>query len=253
MIQILPLADDGSEAVADIETSVASEARSAHQHRPWVYTNMITSADGGTAVDGLSGPLGGPGDLAVFAALRSAADAILVGAATVREEEYRPPRRSETTRNRRLAEGRRADPRLAVVTRSLDLDPSLPLFGDPTNRPLVITVADAPTGRRRRLEPVAEVIDAGASRVDLDRALRALLASGAETVLSEGGPSLNGQLIEADLIDEWNLTLSPHLLGGDSRRAAVGTTPGGPPRRMKLTRVWADDDFLFCRWLRDQG
>ena len=255
MIQLYPFDPTDAETgtpIDDVEAVVADEARPAHPDRPWVLTNMIASADGGTAVDGVSGGLGGPGDKAMFGALRGVADVILVGASTVRQEGYRPPRRPESARARRVAQGRTPDPRLAVVTRSLDLEPDLPLFGDPANRPLIITVASAPTERRAALEPVADLVEAGADDVDLTRALEGLAVDGVGTVLGEGGPSLNGQLIDGGLIDEWNLSLSPHLLGGDSRRAAIGPTPSGPPPEMRLARVWTDDDYLFCRWVRKE-
>ncbi|MGI9615564.1 MAG: dihydrofolate reductase family protein, partial [Acidimicrobiales bacterium] len=69
-------------ALIDPRSAVAAEERPGRPERPWVYTNMIASADGGTAVDGLSGQLGGAGDKAMFGALRAVADVILVGAST---------------------------------------------------------------------------------------------------------------------------------------------------------------------------
>jgi len=258
MIQLFPPADattieHTSTFVADVEAAVGAESRRRPDGRPWLFTNMIASADGGTAIDGLSGGLGGPGDKAMFRALRAQADVILVGAATVREEAYRAPRLPEEAERRRLEAGRPPAPRLAIVTRSLDLDIGLPLFEDETNRPFVITVADAPSDRRAALQGRAEIVDAGTSNVDLGLAVELLAEHGTTTVLSEGGPSLNGQLIHAGLIDEWNLSLSPRLLAGDSRRAAVGPVPGGPPPAMRLGRVWTDDDFLFCRWVRSDA
>ncbi len=255
MIQLFPPADatttePTSTALADVEAAVGAEPRRPIDGRPWLFTNMIASADGGTAIDGLSGGLGGPGDKAMFRALRAQADVILVGAATVREETYRSPRLDEATEQRRREAGRPPAPRLAIVTRSLDLDVGLPLFDDETNRPFVITVGDAPSDRRAALEGRADLLDAGTGNVDLGLALELLGQTGATTVLSEGGPSLNGQLIHGDLIDEWNLSLSPRLLAGDSRRAAIGPVPAGPPPAMRLARVWTDDDFLFCRWVR---
>ncbi len=256
MIQLFPFEPATGTGVTapidDVDAAVAAEHRPSDGSRPWVLSNMIASADGGTAVDGLSGGLGGPGDKAMFRALRGVADAILVGAATVREEGYRPPRQPPATRERRASEGRRPDPRVVVVTGSLGLDPDLELFSDETNRPVIATVAGAPADRRAALEPVAEVVDVDGrdGGVDLGRVLRLLGERGVRTVLSEGGPSLNGQLVADGLIDEWNLTLSPHLLGGPSRRAAIGPVDGGPPPAMRLGRIWTDDDYLFCRWVR---
>src|SRR5436309_584925 len=82
---------------------------------PWVLLNMITTADGATAIDGRSGGLGGRADKQVFAALRSVADVILVGAGTVRVENYGPPKGAA---------------RLAIVTAKLDLEPTARVFND---------------------------------------------------------------------------------------------------------------------------
>jgi riboflavin biosynthesis pyrimidine reductase len=137
-----------------------------------------------------------------------------------------------------------------VVTRSLDLDLDLPLFSDPDYRPLILTAESSPADQRTALAAKADVIVAGDSGVDMPTAISELRARGASTVLSEGGPSLNGQLIADGLIDEWNLSVSPTLLGADSKRAAVGPLAAGPPANMALSRVWTDDHFLFCRWIR---
>ncbi|MEM7273604.1 MAG: pyrimidine reductase family protein [Actinomycetota bacterium] len=247
MLQLFPTADDQP---IDVRAAVAAEERRSPDGGAWLYTNMIASADGGTAVDGVSGQLGGAGDKAVFAALRSVADAILVGASTVREERYRPPTQSEAVVAERTGRGQAAHPRLAVVTRSLRLETDLPLFDDEANRPLILTAASAPAERRAELADRAEIVEAGDDGVDPAAAVAALAERGLTSILSEGGPSLNGQLIEAGLVDEWNLSLSPHLLGGDSRRTAVGPVSAGPPAGMQLRRVWTDDDFLFCRWVR---
>jgi riboflavin biosynthesis pyrimidine reductase len=136
------------------------------------------------------------------------------------------------------------------VTASGNLAPDLPLFADPDNRPLILTGAGADPAAIASLDTVAEVIEVGEDGVDLNAAVRELGRRGASTVLAEGGPRLNGQLVAAGLVDEWNLTLSPHLLAGNSSRAAFGQLDEGPPQGMALKRVWADDDFLFCRWVR---
>ncbi len=250
MIQLFPTPDADRAVVADARAAVAAEARPADRGRPWVYTNMIASADGGTAVDGLSGQLGGPGDKVMFGALRAMADVILVGASTVREERYRVPKLRDETVAVRRARGQADHPRLAIVSRSLNIDRELPLFDDPEHRPYVLTAASAPADLRAELAAVAEVLVVGDAGVELLTALERLGELGATSVLSEGGPSINGQLIAEDLVDEWNLSISPRLLGADSRRAAIGPMAAGPPVGMTLSRVWTDDDFLFCRWVR---
>src|SRR5207253_3568742 len=91
-----------------------------------------------------------------------------------------------------------------------------------TARPIVITVADAPAENRARAAVVADVVIAGPDSVDLAEAVRALGDRGFRSVLAEGGPSLNGQLAAAGLLDELCLTLSPKIVGGDSRRILTG-------------------------------
>ncbi|MGH1490434.1 MAG: pyrimidine reductase family protein [Acidimicrobiales bacterium] len=249
MIRLFPVDDRPAETI-DARQAVALEARPRPSGRPWVYTNMIASADGGTAVDGLSGQLGGPGDKAMFGALRAIADVILVGASTVRAERYRPPNLRPESVAMRRARGQADHPRLVVVSRSLSIDLDLPLFDDPDNRPFIVTTESSPIDKRTALEQVADIIIAGQDGVSLQAALSQLASTGVETVLSEGGPSINGQLIDDGLIDEWNLSISPRLLGGDSRRAAIGPLADGPPLPMTLSRVWTDNDLLFCRWVR---
>jgi riboflavin-specific deaminase-like protein len=234
--------------VDDLDRFEAQLPRPAPTGRPWVLTNMIASVDGAVAVDGVSGPLGGPADRIVFRALRGLADVILVGAGTAREEGYRPPRVDDHVRELRRARGQADRPRLAVVTNALHLDPSLPFFDDPDNRPLVVTTTAAPEERRAAVADRSELVLAGSDGVDLAEALRLLYDAGARTVLAEGGPTLNGALVATGLVDEWRLTVSPVLAGGRAPRTAVGGADLGT--RYRLDRVLAADDLLFLRFLR---
>jgi riboflavin biosynthesis pyrimidine reductase len=217
--------------------------------RPGVRENMIASADGASSAGGLSGALGGPVDQALFATLRSLADVVVVGAGTMRAEGYGPARLGLELQTARQRRGLPAVPPIAVVTRSCRLDWQSAFFTEAEQRPVVITVASAEAGDRRRAEDVAEVIVAGERNVDLGQALAALAAQGAENVLAEGGPSLNAQLLVDDLIDELCLTVSPTLLGGGTGRIVTG---GGvhPPVPLILAHVAEEDDFLFLRYRR---
>jgi riboflavin biosynthesis pyrimidine reductase len=237
--QLLPEVIDDVDPVA----LYAADARPAPPGRPWVLVNMISSIDGATTVDGVSGPLGGPADKRVFGAVRAVADAILVGAGTVRAEGYGPPRRR----------GDGARPRVAVLTRSAELDPGLRLFAeaDPADPPpVVLTAASAPPARVDPLREVAEVVVAGARSVDLALALAALADRGVGVVLAEGGPTVNGQLVAAGVVDEWCASVSPSLVSGMSSRAAHGPAPAGGSQRMRLDRLLVEDDLCFARYVR---
>ncbi|HEV8652381.1 MAG TPA: dihydrofolate reductase family protein [Actinomycetes bacterium] len=201
--------------------------------RPGVRLNMIASVDGATAVAGVSGGLGGKADHALFAVLRSLADVVLVAAGTVRAERYGP-----------------STVPVAVVSRSCRLDWDAPFFTSPTARPIVVTVAEAPAPARARaaeVAEVAEVILAGERDVDLATALDALGVRGFRAVLAEGGPTLNGQLAVAGLLDELCLTLSPRLVGGGAKRILDGGALPGPPN-LRLCSACEQDGFLFLRY-----
>lgn len=234
--------------IDDLEAFVAAVARPAPPGRPWVLVNMIASLDGAIAVAGRSGGLGAPADKAMFRALRAVADVVLVGAGTVRAEGYGPPRVSPEVTAARLARGQAAAPRLAVVTRSLDLDLTAPLFTEATPPPVLVVCEATPAERRRAASAVAEVVVAGGDAVDLTLGLAPLHELGARVVVCEGGPQLNGDLVAADLVDEWDLTMSPILVGGSAARASTG--PDGSPRPMRLDALLEGDGLLFTRWRR---
>jgi riboflavin-specific deaminase-like protein len=235
--------------IDDVAALVAAEARPAPDGRPWVLVNMIASLDGAITVDGRSGGLGRPADKEMFSALRAVGDVVLAGAGTVRGEGYGPPRPSAATRAARRARGQEEAPRLAIATRRLDLDLTAPLFTEAEAPPFVLTCAAAPADRRTAVAEVAEVIVAGDVTVDLPGALHELHDRGVRTVTCEGGPHLNADLMLADLVDEWALTVSPLLVGGDAPRSTTGLELA-EPLPMHLDRVLEGDGLLLTRWLR---
>jgi len=226
--------------------------RTAPIGRPWVMLNMIASIDGATAIDGLSGGLGGAGDRSVFGAIRASCDWILVAAGTARTERYRIPRPTRAARDTRLATGRSPAPRLAVVSGSLDLEPDLPMLAEREQGEepvVVITGSTAPPGRVAELSKRAEVVTLGDPRPTPEATLSALHDMGAGVVLVEGGPGYNAQFAVAGLIDELCVSVAPRVVGGDSRRMVAG----GPPvddLGFVLDHLLEDDGMLFARYLR---
>ncbi|GAB2454981.1 pyrimidine reductase family protein [Streptosporangium sandarakinum] len=214
----------------------------------WLRVNMVASADGGTWLDGASGGLSGRGDRKVFGVLRGLADVVVTGAATVRAEGYGParPRKSWAA----LRAGRTAVPPIAVVTASLELDLSGPLFTEagPDARTIVVTCEAAPRDRRAEAARHAEVIVTGRDRVDLALAVKELGGRGLGRVLCEGGAKLNAQLAAAGLIDELCLTVSPLLIGGDAARVLDGPAS---LTRLRLAHVLEDEGFLLTRYVRE--
>lgn len=216
--------------------------------RPWVLANMVCGIDGSTAIDGRVGSLSSDVDRRLFKDLRSLADVVLVGAETVRREHYGPVRLTEERQAQRAADGRPPLPRLGIVTRSLNLDARGKAFAtDEGNEPPVIVTCEAsPAERRAELEAVTDVLIAGTDRVEPQLALRALGGLGAGVVLCEGGPSLLGDLLGEELVDELCLTLTP-VVGGDPLPVAV-TPLTASISRMRLAHVLEADSDLFLRY-----
>jgi riboflavin biosynthesis pyrimidine reductase len=211
----------------DVDLAEAYQAPgAAAADRPWLRLNMVQSLDGATTVDGRSGPLGGAGDRQVFSVIRSAADVVLVGAATVRAERYGPPKRTGL--------------RIGVVSRSgTGLDWSWDLFTSGAG--FMVLPEDGP-------DVPVETVRAGEGGVDLPAVLEVFRSWGTHVVLCEGGPTINGQLLMDDLVDEICLTLASLAAAGRSHRIAESDTAA--VQHFDLAHVLEHEGELFLRYLR---
>jgi riboflavin biosynthesis pyrimidine reductase len=217
----------------------------------WLRVNFVSSADGAATADGLSGGLSSADDKRIFGVLRVLTDVVLVGSGTARDENYKPQRPRPSLAE--LRAGRSAAPPIALVTRSLALDLSRPLFTDaaPDSRTIVITCGSSDQERRAETAKVADVIVAGDDAVDLAAALDELAGRGLSRVLCEGGPHLFGDLAEAGLVNELCLTFSPMLAGPGAPRIIAGDPFSA--RTLALKQVLAGDDgFLFHRYFAEK-
>lgn len=213
--------------------------------RPWVMANFVATVDGAATVDGGSTAISDADDKVMFHAIRALPDFIVVGAGTVRAENYGPIHLDEKSRQARVEAGRDPTPHLVVVSRTLELDPGSRIFTDPARRVTVLTDGAAPADRVGALSEVADVVKLESTEPgDLIHYMRM-----AKVVLCEGGPLLMGQLIAAGLIDELALTVAPHLVSGGAARIAHGPL-ASPPLDMRLDRVLYGERSLFLRYLR---
>ncbi|BDB59143.1 hypothetical protein RDE2_09370 [Rhodococcus sp. RDE2] len=243
---------DGTDAAQHVDDTAlrALYAYPDDLSRPWMRINFVSSLDGAVAVEGRSGALGSPADKKVFGLLRELADVILVGAGTVRAENYGGARTGEALRARREEAGLAPIPPIAVVTASCDLPTDLRLFTDTTIPPVVLTTARAPEAARRAVEAAGGDVRVIADAViDGPSLLAAIGEAGWFRVLCEGGPNLFGRMIEDGVVDELCLTWAPVLAAGNAARIAHSPTAALTPLR-RAHLVCDDDGTLLTRWVR---
>ena len=239
--------------------------------RPWVLVNMVSSLDGAATLGGQSEGLGGAADRAMFSAIRSLADVIVVGARTAAIEQYRPPRITDPGLvAQRQSAGQAPHPDLVLLTRSSRVD-HMPALDHPE--------ADADGGatwilspdfdgawsirpggmtdelQRGRSEPAdtGGTPEPGASPSLLDAFETLSRSTGSSVVLCEGGPTLLGAMHGADLIDEWCVTIGAVAVSGDATRISRGDASTATPRRLDLIDHLVIDSTILARYAVDRS
>ena len=200
----------------------------------WVRAMMLHTLDGAYfGPDGSSKSLSNSRDRDVLLETRRSADVVLVGAATIRAERYRPMRTNAV---------------VAIVSPSLDLPWEEPLFGESTHTPIVFTV----TGNERReaLEVALEMQEQGKVQIvplpdpAID-SLTYLHEQGHQRIVCEGGPRLLESLFQ--FVDELDLTTAPFLVGTEP----VGVQQiGGCTTNWELDSWWNEDQYTYAKYLR---
>ena len=212
--------------------------------RPYVIINMVSSLDGRTAAGGKAARIGSETDRQVMRTLRSKADAVMIGANTLRAEKL----------SLGLDDPAESQPIAMILTNTGNLPLENHLIRHEHQKVLVLVPESCPEEAVRRLRRrVVDVLHAPTTpggAIDLGEALRVLQAEHAvDLLLIEGGPTLNHALISRNLADELFLTLAPKLLGG-----TPGESPailGGPAlaaRDINLLSAHLAGDELFLRY-----
>ncbi len=229
---------------------------------PVLYSNFVASVDGVVTLG--STPSAGsvisgkyPADRFLMGLLRACADAVVLGAGTLRATPGHlwtpahvfPTLATEFTALRSSL-GRRAEPQLVLLTGSGELD-----FGHPAlaRGAIVITTEGGAKKIGARLPKACELVVMGkGKRLDLGRAIGELRERGLEVLLCEGGPHVLGQMLEADLLDEAFLTVSPVLAGrGDDKRLGMVEGVELLPAKgawSKLLSARRHGEYMFLRY-----
>jgi riboflavin-specific deaminase-like protein len=240
------------EIVDGLEFAERAQARPERDRdRPYLILNMVATLDGRASVDGRSGAIGNRADRELFHALRADVDAVMAGAGTVRVERYGRIIADERVRRERVERGLSAEPLACIVSGRLSLPPDTPLLGEPEARVVIVTSSAASLP-----ETAAQVQYVRAARdgeLDLALAMRELRERfDVRTLLCEGGPHLNTQLLLAGVVDELFLSLAPKLAGGeDATGEALRILAGAAfaaPAELELLGMLENESHLFLRY-----
>jgi riboflavin biosynthesis pyrimidine reductase len=219
--------------------------------RPRLILNMVSSVDGRATVEGRSGPLSDRADRQLFHGLRTAVDAVLVGARTARVERYGRLIPQQERRALRRERGLSEEPLACLVSASLALGDDIPLLAEPAARLAILTPSAS------SLPTCAADVDYVRTTSDGQLDLAAALVEvgdrfGVGSVLCEGGPHLAGELIHAGLVDELYVSLSPTLAGeaptGERSLRILAGFELDPPATLELLGVLGSGSSLFLRY-----
>ena len=214
--------------------------------RPYVIINTVSSVDGRTAMGGKAAGLGSGIDRQTMRTLRSRADAVMIGAGTLRAERL----------TLGLDETGVPQPLAIIVAGTGDVPLEEHLIVEGGQEVLILLSDAAPervVERMRTLAPVMRVPADSTGGVDLQKALLALEAeNGVESLVAEGGPGLNHALISRQLVDELFLTVAPELLGGTADQTLTllrgPTLPTRDRPTLDLVSIHLSGAELFLRY-----
>ena len=238
--------------------------------RPYVVANFATTLDGVVSLNAPGASGGGeitgfaPHDRLLMGLLRAVADAVIVGAGTLRAvprhlwtaEHVYPAMSTEYGELRRRL-GKPPVPLNVIVTARGELDLRLPVFSSGKVPVLIVTTA---RGARRlsssELPRIVSVAVAGTSGPLRARAvLRAVRTTGRHDVLLvEGGPHLLGDFLAEGYLNELFLTLAPQIAGRKDPVERPGLVMGRAfapehPLWASLVGVRRGASLLFLRFL----
>jgi riboflavin biosynthesis pyrimidine reductase len=272
-------------ALAALYGRLAFPNDAADASRAWVISNFVASIDGVVAfndpVPAGVGEIsaGNPHDRATMGLLRALADAVVVGAGTLRSvphhlwtPAYIYPPLAAAYAELRVALGKPPTPLNVIVSGTGDVDVALPVFQRDDLAALLLTTPGGATrlaarpgglalGPHARMQTAAALAVSGgiAARATLDAALATLAPqagnapAGRPLILVEGGPRLLGGFVAEGLLDEQFLTIAPQLVGRDDQFHRPGLIEGqrlapDHPRWARLVSARRAASFLFLRY-----
>jgi 5-amino-6-(5-phosphoribosylamino)uracil reductase len=182
-------------------------------------------------------------------AVRAACDAILVGAATVRNDNPRLLVRSKRRRDERAGRGLPRSPIKVTVTERLQLDPRADFFTTGEIEKLLYCASPRVRDAKSRFGTVATVVDGG-EPIEMRRISEDLGTRGVRRLMVEGGGTVHTQFLTENLADELQLVVAPFFVGDSQapRFVGDGRFPWNPGCRATLVEVQQIGDVVLLRY-----
>jgi 5-amino-6-(5-phosphoribosylamino)uracil reductase len=218
--------------------------------RPYVLLSVAASLDG--YVDDTSTTrllLSNAEDFDRVDEVRASADAILIGANTIRADNPRLLVCSAERRQQRVSEGLPPTPLKVTLTCSGNVDPAATFFTTGESDKLVYTTTSALVPVQERLGAVATVVDAG-DPLNVHALLADLADRKIERLMVEGGAVVHTLFLAAGVVDELHVVYAPFFVGQADAPRLVNPAafPQGPGQRMMLAEVRQIGDVVLLRY-----
>lgn len=222
--------------------------------RPFFYTNFVETLDGKvqvtTSEQAKYWPIGSKIDYATLIELRTYADVLIYGKNSALSFNHGQNLAKEDFKKAREKKEKNPDITYLIVCNTISKEDLAVLRGPHEKHTLLVMPEDAEVDQE--IEDVIKIIRVGKEKVDIALLAQKLHEKGYKQVLVEGGPSLLGSFLEADLIDQVFLTIAPKLFGnkpGETLTLVEGTL--FPPEKIKnleLISVQQNKNELFLRY-----
>ena len=183
--------------------------------RPFIFINSAMSADGKLSTKErkqvrISGKL----DFERVDELRARADAIMVGIGTVLSDDPSLTVKSPERKAARKAAGKNENPARIIVDSSARTPLDADIFKKGEGIRIIAVSNSAPAENVEKLEKKALVIKTGTEKVDLSELVGKLKEMGINTLMVEGGATLNWGMLSAGLVDEIYTFVGNLIIGG---------------------------------------
>ncbi|MBY0371081.1 RibD family protein [bacterium] len=210
----------------------------------FVFSNLASSIDGKIATEDRGHfYLGTPEDRRQMQRLRRRADAVLLGASTLRS--FKKPL---------LTQGAKTQPWNVLVSSRLEgLSHRLPFFQSPKVRRLIFVSPAAPAALVKKFSALAEIVVLRKGPLSIaHQILRACADRGIRNLLVEGGGGIMWEFARKNAIDEYHVTITPKIVGGAGAPTMVDGEGFSPSQvlGLKLSSCRRVGDELYLIYQR---